>query len=607
MNNFLLLIFVVFLCHNKVLAKNFSTKSFQIEKQKYELGIQKELQYRLRAVVPETHFILYTQIIPKKLFNPARNIVQKEINLGKLGLAPPIGPRKLKKRRFFLEKFSDNIRKIVINIILDESISKLKENQVKNVVLNLVNIVGKDRISLNVKRMVIVSDRKEIIIQSKIDRIKKFFNENIAIFYTVVTFLGISLIFFFFIYIIKKSTRAIGSVGDRILSFLENIYKIGHQGRDQPLSFDKPVSREEAFKQDIYKIKNDISFFVKCANERPLRLGILINKWIHEKPAKYEDGIAMIPHLIEHEAFGSILGSISEEVKKELSRIIGRDFSQIDLLSGKNFLQSFLPFMFSNQEESYLDKIILSLTTDESLEIMRREPSLGSLIIQSLPQEKVKVIMSKISKREMGKLIDSSISPESSKIGIESRLKELVESIRNDKVSTIPPTFLEHIVKQLREVSFERESGIFKMFRENDRTEVLFHISKEVFPSELILKLPSSIIKSVADSFSLREKAEILLSCPKESRDKLEQLMYVSRTREKKLFEAEVQMILSSTSESLSVTERSGEIWRGFVHAVRRHLKTDKEANQIARVVLEKWIYQDSSKLSKYSILKKAS
>lgn len=607
MNNFLFFIFILFICQSKVLGKGLSSESFLFEKQKYELGLQRELQYRLEAVIPKTHFILKTQIISKKFYNRKRNIIQKDTNLGKLGLAPPIGPKTLKKRRVFLEEFSDNIREVVINIFLDENISRLKENQVKNVVVNMVDIVGKDRISLNINRMVIVGERKEIVLQSYIDRINKFFNKNSFIFYTFVILFVMSFIFFTSLYIIRKSTKAIGSIGDRVLCFLENMYKVGHLGREYPTISNVQNSKEQNFKEEILKIKGDLLYFVKCANERPLRLGILINKWIHEKPAKYEDGMAMIPYLIEHDAFGSILESICEEAKKELSRIIGRDFSQIDLLSGKNFLQSFLPFMFSNYEESHVDKIILSLTTNESVEIMRREPSLGFLIIQSLPQEKVKLIMSKISKREMGKLIDNSISSERSEIDVESRLKELVEQIRRDKISNIPPTFLEHIVKQLKEVSFERESGIFKMFRENDRTEVLFYISKEVYPSELILKLPSSIIKSVADSFSLREKAKILLSCPKESRDKLEQLMYVSRTREKKLFEAEVQRILSSTSESLSVTERSGEIWRGFVHAVRRHLKTDKEANQIARVVLEKWIYQDSSKLSKYSILKKAS
>jgi hypothetical protein len=592
MKRWFLPIILVILSLSSVQAKKYTLSKLLYERDQYQEGLQEELQSRIEAVVPKTHFILKTEVVPKVIYDRPKSVVQPDVYIGKLGMAAPIGPKKLKKKRIFRSNFRDNIRKIKVKVILDDTVEASKEGEVQQIVKTLVTLVHPSRLEFDTSRMVIVGEKKEVVFQAKIDKVNSFLGKNRTLFFT---FIGLSMalgLFFAFTYSVRRSTQTIGKAGERILNFLENIHRIDvKEAKKIKPQAPAPAVEDEDDLKKLEEVQRELAYFIKSANERPIRMSLLVNQWIHDRPHYYEEGVALIPHLVEHEVFGEVMRSLSEDTRQALSKIIGKNFSSVNIERGKEFIQSHLPFMFQSEEENPFEKIVLSMTSEECIEVIKREPDLGSLVIHSLPQEKSESVLKKLPESMMGILIDSSLKTDVSEPVAERRLKELVEAIRKDKVSSIPPTFLAHIIKQLKEVSPEREKGIFQMFRDSERTEVLYYISKEVFPSELILKLPSTIIKLVLSSFSLEAKAKILFSCPKDSREKLKLQMCEPDSREERFLNLEIQKIETSPAILADIKERSGEIWREFAHAVRRYLQTNEQAEKDARMVLEKWIY----------------
>lgn len=609
----LLFIFLISLSAlGTVQARSYSLKSLKRERISYEQKLQADLQSRIEAVVPKTHFILKTDVELKVILQEAKVQVVPEYYIGKLGTVKGPKPERIPPRRIFRSTFGDNIRKVNVQVILDETIPEGKVVDIQQIVKTMVTVVPWNRIDFQTTRMVIVGRKFGKVVQDYINSFNKFTGENRTIFFI---FVGLMIFFtgvFLFSRMVKKSTRSIGKVGDRILNFLEakHLNEVRHRApmpappkKDEPSLSEGEAELEERRTQ-LLMIQKELSYFIKSANERPIRLGLLINQWIHDRPMGFEEGLALIPHIIHHEVFSELMKNLNNDTKEKLSSYIGTPFSEVNYKEGRRFLQSHLPYMYQSDEDSRFESIVLSMTKDECIEVIKRDPDLGALILNALPNESAENILKGLAEVIVGSVIDSSLQTDISQPVAERRLKELVEAVREERAASIPPSFMTHIIRQLQSVSPEREKGIFEMFRETNRTEVLYTISKEVFPSELILKLPSTIIKLVLSSFSIEGKARLILSLSHEDQEVLKTMIFDKGSREERFISMEIEKLEASPEILADIKANAGETWRSFAHAVRRFITTDKQAQKDANRILENWIYSKRSGVSEAHLKK---
>lgn len=592
-------------------AKGYNLSTLKHDKNKYIFKVTKELQHRMEAVVPKTHFILFVEAELKIIYNQANDQLNPTVLIDKLGVGMPLGQKIIKKRRIYRETLFDNIRSLKVVVNVDETVSDSKITDIKQIVYSMVRDLPKNRIYFESNRIVLVGNNSDIILQRKIDSVKNFIDQNKTLFNILFVALSSIAIIFFFFKLLNLWTQKLGVVGDRFLSFLENSFKYNNLGHIKDVGNKESswsISEKEHNKNEedpIEKIKSQLGFFIKNTKKRPTKLSILINSWVYDKPEGHQDGLALIPFVLDHKTFGEVMLCLSDDTKKNLGLYFGKQFSMIDIEVAINFIQSQLPLISFKEEDIDLDEIILGMTNDEYVEVIKKEIRLAPIILQKITYEQSKYVMKRFPNFIMEELIDQSLVNDISLIEAKGKIKEIVSIVREEKALDIPPTFMAHIVGQLKTVSRNREKNILKMFLDNKRTEVLFHITKEVFPSELILRLPSSIIKVVLSSFSLEFKVKLLMSVPEDDRVILMEYISSSGIKEQKFIELEMKRINESAELLSKMCSNSDDTWRDFAHAVRRVLRTDKQAEKHAQFLLENWIYTSLSKSQKETKLKK--
>lgn len=615
MIRFSYLILFILILGQGAFAKSYTYNSIQKEKNKYEKELQETLQKRVEAVVPRTHFLLDVDVELKLIYDRAEDQINPLVFIDKLGVSTPLGERKIRKKRIYRSTLNKNIRKVIVDLNIDESIPDTQISDIKQVVYSMVKGIEPARIQFKSNRLILVGENYEVVIQRKIDNLNEFIDSNQSLFYGTVIILGIFLFGFMTYKLFSSWTNILGRTGDRILVFLESAFhSTGHGSQsylDDKIEFyvEKKDKKAKSGKKPktLKDVKVELAYFIRTAKERPVRLSILVNRWIFEQPEGYKEGIAIIPHILDHQTFGEVMLSLSSDVKNELSKCLGIRVENLNINRSCEFIQSYLPQMWHQDEDTDLEEIILSMTNDEYVDVLRKAPELSNIILQNITTEQSKFVLNSFPNFYMGDLIDHTVSNELDMNTAVVKLKRLIEEVRQEKAQDIPPTFLSHIITQLQQVPPEREKTILNMFKDNKRTEVLYHITKEVFPSELILDLPSLIIKQVLSSFSLEYKVRLLLSVASDKQESLRQCIAESGSREAQFVEFEIKRIQSSDQLLNYVHENAGETWKEFAHAVRRHIKTNKQAKQDAKMLLEKWIYQSLSQASKEVHLKKVS
>ena len=95
-------------------------------------------------------------------------------------------------------------------------------------------------------------------------------------------------------------------------------------------------------------------------------------------------------------------------------------------------------------------------------------------------------------------------------------LRDTIMGLRRNRPPTMP--FADRATELLKDVNPEKEAAIFNALAESGDFELLQATAKRFFPSELLFKLPSTLIKTCLDRLPLARRAELIISRPDNER-----------------------------------------------------------------------------------------
>lgn len=641
-NKYLLLLFVIIAILKVAIGDDlYALEAAKLygKKSRYLKKVDKILNKRIQVVIPKSHYILKTDLQFKIRYSRPKATYYPAMNLGKLGNSGNIIDHVVEKKRIVYPNFYDNIKKLYIDIYIDDSLSRHLITDIQKIVFNLVPDLDDSRIMLSFSQMVIVSKDPMSQLELKLNNLKNWFMRNKIAMGFLVIIMAMIVFFLSINGLLNKAVRSISQVGnmlgkfaDRGLDLLEldhkeffntikrpNVGPAGAESSLQMLKSSEQLSKEKLENElNVLRhgkaliLKKELSQFFGLCKARPLKMAYIIKKWIYSDDIGSSAALSLLPEIIDKDLFMEVIDLLGDDEKNIWLEKIPHNLDHNDIVMGFKFLKArALSEIFSDNEidadKVEQEKVLISLSNSEIIDAIRIAPEIGGILLKGRPEAQVKALFARLPKHLISELIELSL--QSNEIDIEknfSKIKDVLSQVRSKKVKAMPPSFMDHIITQLQTVGPTREKEILKMFRDNDRMEMLDYVSRKVFPSELIFSLPLDTLKLVINAVPFNLRVQLAWISNESQLNKILNCLGGPESREREFVEIEYNKIKEYPLKAAKIDATKEAIWGEFANISRKVLASDEKLQSTSKFILDEWIYS-IEQTDNISNIKKAS
>jgi hypothetical protein len=317
---------------------------------------------------------------------------------------------------------------------------------------------------------------------------------------------------------------------------------------------------------------------------------ILLKQWIKAASPQADAALAALPHLMETQELVGLLPYLKLEERRAWKRMVDNGASTEALALADGFISSQVLSALMSCHPEFEDELVTKvseLTLEQCLEIANEDASLGAVLAMILPGSQLASFYNRLRPEVVNEVIETIMMIK------EDRTKEYSQRLRAtiEKMIMSEPTAMpaERVDDLLRNAKPEHEAAIFELLGRTGNFALLEQTARQFFPSELVPKLPASVLKACLARFPIERQAEIIFSRDQERQIFL-QAIGTPGSKSRDMIDVEINRLAADQARAKRASKQAGDLWKGFVEAVRGFLKNDEEAMELAGEVLGPWL-----------------
>jgi len=338
--------------------------------------------------------------------------------------------------------------------------------------------------------------------------------------------------------------------------------------------------------------------FSALLKETPDKAARLIQQWIKAPTKESREALSALLQVLSTEEFLLIFQHLPLEDRKTWRRILSTTSGTENLEAASQYISSEIINTFltpAPEMNDELKALMDGLEVSQAVEIANSNVELGGILMNLLPTAVLSQFYATLSTDLANKITVEGLKFSSASLTQKtSHLKEAIQQVKNKtKSSSIP--FLEKANELFHQITPDKEQSIFNALAETNQYALLQATAQRFFPSELVLELPETLLKTCLERFSLQKRADFLISCGEAEQSTLINILAKTGTKARDLLDLEIQQALSDTLRSRRAKKMKETLWKEFLNQIRTRIRGNDLASDQAEPILNAWLYKKTN------------
>lgn len=329
--------------------------------------------------------------------------------------------------------------------------------------------------------------------------------------------------------------------------------------------------------------------FQALAERDAAKAADLVRHWVALESEDALEALAYIGRYSNLDQLDKTLSFLEDAQKDQWRAAVQSD--RDDTPAAERFLRSRAMDSVSNESQGSKDlhALLFDLTSAECAEVASRSPRDGALLLNALPALQVSRMLSLLPSETVAELARQSMTldPASMKAVANDIRRSVLAKRQQSALIKVP--FAQKTPELVRELDFEREKALFDSLIEAQQWETVRKTARQVFPSQLMSRLPAELLKQTLVQLPVSERAELILSVP---RDLQQTLLNAFGTTGKlrELMDLQIAQMRADGHTVSRIEKQKSSYQRRLGSRVRQHLAASEANRDAAELVIEAWL-----------------
>jgi hypothetical protein len=329
--------------------------------------------------------------------------------------------------------------------------------------------------------------------------------------------------------------------------------------------------------------------FQSLAERDSVKAAELVRHWVALDSDESVEALAYIGRYSQLEQLDKTLSYLDDSQKEQWRSAVQSD--RDDHSAAERFLR--MRAMDSVSSDSHgskdLQALLFDLTSAECAEVATQSSRDGALLLNALPALQVSRMLSLLPSTAVSELARQSLmlDPNETK-SIAGEIRHKVLS-RRQQSALIKIPFAQKTPELVRELDFEREKALFDSLIEAEQWDTVRKTARQVFPTQLIGRLPTELLKAAMTALPVTERAELILSAPADLQTVLINSFGTSgKLRE--LMDLQLMQMQGDKQTFGRIEKQRISHQRRLASRIRHLLSASDSAQSAAELVIESWL-----------------
>lgn len=360
----------------------------------------------------------------------------------------------------------------------------------------------------------------------------------------------------------------------------------------------QPSMIEEEEEEDM-ATSQGFERFQQCLEQHPDDAVTIIRSWLNESDEQSLLALRAVSQLSSGEELEKLMNGLSEQQRDNWKSLLGTHLEPQELkAANKHIFQEVIKAFLvpSRIKDGELLNLVMELNSKSTSEFISKYPEQTGIILNILsPSIISKILLETDEETAEQWLMEGAEFPVKS---MDEKVPALKTALQEYKASYGPSPFAQRIMTMIPSSSPSREKTLYRALSKAGNPGMIMEVAKKNFPSELIMDLPSSLIKEVVQSYPMAKRIELIHSRPIEVQDSLVDILAEKGTPAREMLDMELENIARDPSNSASIKSREEEIWQEFVKATRSTLSKNASYAGFTDQLVKEWGQKLSKPLS---------
>jgi len=346
------------------------------------------------------------------------------------------------------------------------------------------------------------------------------------------------------------------------------------------------VLSPEDQKEKLLKFQNLIQVNQSVAS-------FLLKQWLRSGNETAIVAAGLISQSLNHDDLGKILPNLDIKIRKSWKNAAEQNATssqQVQALRflGEQILDSYLmPPPAVPQEK--LERL-MSLNEKQIVKLVQKNAEISCVLFNLLNLSQIAKVLDLLDEPTAINVSGLSAKLTEGDIVVQAGvLADNIDQMLNEQSETLSP-FIERAADLIPRVNGAREKILFLSIAQSKSYQFLKVTAEKYFPSELVTKLPTEVLKSSLLKLNNILRAELVLSQPESSRTVFLSAIGEPGKKIRDMLDLEISEIEKNPRRKALLQVKGPVLWRDFISNLRKQLSTDEALIEQSRPILYSWI-----------------
>lgn len=335
---------------------------------------------------------------------------------------------------------------------------------------------------------------------------------------------------------------------------------------------------------------NGIQRFEKLLELNKGQALFILKRWISDRSRDSQLALTAVAQQLPNELLSELYSNLTSEQSTQWNEGIESQLEPNELSKANKIIsESVIRELISGSliDDFELMDLILSMDANDVMSYILNNEKYGAYLSNLISSNLLADLMNKLSRDEVQSVISSSLKVEVSEI------VQNITDFKNDlagisKKSAQNP-FGKKLATIVKDVAADKEEVLYEyMLGTSDQVEVK-NVAMECLPSNVVLSLPSNIVKAIFTDYPLTQKIELLSTIDETMRTLYLDIIGEKGSSAREMIEMELEIISGDELQTQRLKGRSSEILGQYVTFARELLSRTNEFEADIGEVVDKW------------------
>lgn len=350
--------------------------------------------------------------------------------------------------------------------------------------------------------------------------------------------------------------------------------------------------------EDVMSSNHNFERFQQCLAQHPDEATNIVRNWLNDQDESSLLGLRGIAQQVTSEEMEKLLSGLTEYQRNKWKSLLVGQLDHHELVNANKhiFQEVVRSFLVPTQiKDGDLLNLILELSPKATCNFIKAHPTQTGILMNLLSPSVLGRILVEVNEDTAAEWLEEGSA--FNVATVDENVPALKELLRSFKVSTAPAPFAQRIMTIIPSSTPAREMTLFRALAKSGGGNMVVEVARKHFPSELILELPTAILKEVMLSYPMAKRIELLFASEDYVRKFLIDVLATEGTPARDLVDMELENIERDPGRGTQIKNRSDDIWFDYVKLTRTTLAKNPLYAEYCEGLIHEWSFKLSATL----------